>query len=209
MEKLRKAVGRLPVPIVTQYSRKKADPFKILISTILSLRTKDATTAEASARLFELADTPAPMIALGAPCIARAIYPVGFYRIKSNNIVDICQTLIDRHAGQVPATLDALLEMKGVGRKTANLVLTLGFGKPGICVDTHVHRIVNRWGLLCTRNPEATEMALRDILPAKYWIPINDWLVAYGQQVCAPISPHCSRCNLMTWCARKGVERAR
>jgi endonuclease-3 len=209
MEALRRAVTRLPVPIVTEYSRDGADPFRILVSTLLSLRTKDETTAAASRCLFALADTPEAMVRLSEARVAQAIYPVGFYKTKARTIRTISRTLIDDYGGQVPDRIEELLRLKGVGRKTANLVVTLGYGRPGICVDTHVHRITNRWGLVATRTPEQTEMALRERLPRRYWIPINDWLVSYGQQVCRPISPHCSVCRISRWCARRGVERPR
>lgn len=209
MAALEAAVAAWRVPIVTEYSRGGADPFRILISTILSLRTKDQTTAEASARLFALADTPRAMLRLAEDRIARAIYPVGFYKTKARSIRGVCAKLIADYGGRVPDELDELLKLGGVGRKTANLVLTLGFGKPGICVDTHVHRITNRWGYVRTETPGQTEMALRAKLPARYWIPINDWLVAFGQNLCAPVSPWCSKCPLARWCRRRGVTRSR
>jgi endonuclease-3 len=177
----------------------------VLISTILSLRTQDETTAAASRRLFARAATPAAMVKLRAATIARLIYPVGFYRTKARAILDVCRTLLDRYGGAVPCDLDALLTMKGVGRKTANLVLTLGFQAPGICVDTHVHRITNRWGYVRTKAPNDTEQALRRILPPEHWIEINDILVAFGQKLCRPISPHCSRCPIADYCPRRGV----
>jgi len=209
MRALRRGVERLPRPYLTEEAWARHDPFRVLISTILSLRTKDETTAAGSRRLFELADTPAAMLNLPEETIARAIFPVGFYRTKARTIHEVCRVLVERHGGRVPASLDELLQLKGVGRKTANLVLTLGFGLPGICVDTHVHRITNRWGYVATRTPEETEMALRERLPAEYWIPMNDWLVTWGQQVCRPISPFCSRCALSRGCGRVGVARAR
>ncbi|MEN6627092.1 MAG: endonuclease III [Candidatus Sumerlaeia bacterium] len=209
MTTLEAAVAPWRVPIVTEYSRGGADPFRILISTILSLRTKDQTTADASARLFAAADTPEAMLKLTETQIADLIYPVGFYKTKARSILAVCATLMEEHGGGVPADMDELLKLSGVGRKTANLVLTLGFGKPGICVDTHVHRITNRWGYVATKTPEETEMALRKKLPPRYWIPINDWLVAFGQNLCLPVSPWCSRCPLHADCARKGVTRSR
>lgn len=209
MAELSAAVAAWRVPIVTEYSRGGADPFRILISTILSLRTKDQTTAAASARLFTHADTPDKMLRLDESQIAKLIYPVGFYKTKAKTIRVICGTLLTHHGGRVPGDLDELLTLNGVGRKTANLVLTLGFGKPGICVDTHVHRITNRWGYVETKTPEQTELALRAKLPSQYWIPINDWLVAFGQNLCAPVSPWCSKCPLAKWCVRRGVTRSR
>ena len=209
METLREVVGQWKKPAVTEIARVNRDPFKVLISTILSLRTKDETTAEASERLYRLAEDPASMLRLTPSRIAKAIFPVGFYNTKAKTILEVCRVLIDRHGGRVPDDLDQLLDLKGVGRKTANLVLTLGYDKPGICVDTHVHRITNRWGYVATRTPDQTEMALREKLPAKYWIPINDWLVSYGQRVCRPVSPLCSQCRLASHCPMKGVTRSR
>ena len=206
---LRKEVRRWRDPVVTAMARGKRDPFKVLIATILSLRTKDDCTAGAARRLFALARTPKTMARLDAKIIADAIYPVGFYKTKAETIPRVCQTLIDKFGGKVPDSLDDLLTMKGVGRKTANLVLTRGYGKLGICVDTHVHRISNRWAYVSTKSPDETETALREILPEKYWIDINDWLVAYGQNLCVPISPWCSRCKIEPYCGRVGVGRSR
>ena len=185
------------------------DPFKVLISCLLSLRTKDKTTSEASARLFALAGDPASMLKLSQEQIERAIYPVGFYRIKTKQIHKICRRLLDDYDGQVPNSIEALLTLPGVGRKTANLVVTVGYGRPGICVDIHVHRISNRWGYVKTRNPKETEEALRKKLPARYWIIYNDLLVPYGQNICQPVSPFCSRCKLVKYCDRVGVTRSR
>lgn len=196
-------------PIVTRMAREKRDPFKVLISCILSLRTQDKTTKEASRRLYALADTPQEMVKLSEEEIARAIYPVGFYRNKARQIKEICRILLEEHGGEVPDDLEELLKLPGVGRKTANLVLTRGFNKPGICVDTHVHRICNRWGYVKTKTPEQTEMALRKKLPPQYWIRINDLLVAFGQNVCRPISPLCSECPLEDMCPKLGVDRHR
>jgi endonuclease-3 len=209
LKTLRRVVAAWRPPSVTELANARRDPFLVLVSTILSLRTKDATTAVASRRLFALARTPRALLRLEEGRIARAIYPVGFYRTKARTLREVCATLLERHGGRVPDDLDALLAFKGVGRKTANLVLTLGFGKPGICVDTHVHRIVNRWGYVRTRTPDQTEAALRRVLPARYWIPINDWLVTFGQHLCTPVSPHCSGCPLAGDCARRGVGRSR
>ncbi len=206
---LREAVQQWQTPAVTIVSQRGGDPFKVLISCILSLRTQDKTTAAASARLFALADTPASMLELPEETIAQAIYPVGFYRTKAGTIRDICATLLSGYDGRVPDDLDELLKLKGVGRKTANLVVTLGFGKPGICVDTHVHRICNRWGYVRTKTPEQTEFALRAKLPLDYWLIINDLLVTFGQNQCTPISPRCSICPLLHLCDRIGVSKSR
>jgi endonuclease III len=185
------------------------DPFRVLIACLLSLRTKDETTGPASARLFALADTPHAMLRLTPRQIERAIFPVGFYRTKARAIRQISRDLIERFGGAVPDEIDALLTLKGVGRKTANLVVTIGFAKPGICVDIHVHRISNRLGFVRTKSPDQTELALRAKLPRRYWIGYNDLLVAFGQNVCRPLSPHCSRCPVARWCRRVGVGRTR
>ncbi len=206
---LKKEIKRWKVPIVGVVANESKDPFKILISCVLSLRTKDETTAGAVGRLFKLADTPRHMLMLSPEDIEGAIYPVGFYRVKAKNILAICQDLVDKHYSKVPDEIDELLKLKGVGRKTANLVVTLGYKKPGICVDTHVHRISNRWGYVKTKNPEETEYALRKKLPSRYWLIYNDLLVTYGQNICKPISPLCSKCNIARFCDRIGVKKSR
>lgn len=206
---LAETVKQWKTPAVTIVSQREGDPFKVLISCILSLRTQDKTTGEASARLFALADTPAEMVKLPPDVLERVIYPVGFYRNKASHILEICRVLLEGYGGRVPGEIDELLKLKGVGRKTANLVVTLGFGKPGICVDTHVHRICNRWGYVRTKTPEETEFALRKKLPGKYWLLINDYLVTFGQNQCTPISPKCSTCPLYRFCDRVGVEKSR
>jgi len=185
------------------------DPFRILVGCLLSLRTRDETTGPASARLFALADTPAAMLRLPRRTIERAIFPVGFYRTKARVIQRVCRELLARHGGAVPSDLDALLALHGVGRKTANLVVTFAFGLPGICVDTHVHRITNRLGFVRTATPERTEWALRAKLPARHWIELNDLLVAFGQNVCHPTSPRCSVCPVARLCHRVGVRHSR
>ena len=185
------------------------DPFRILIACLLSLRTKDETTGPAAERLFALARTPAAMLRLTPRRIARAIFPVGFYRTKARVIRGVCRDLLARFGGTVPGDLDALLTLKGVGRKTANLVVTMGFGRPGICVDTHVHRISNRLGFVRTKSPDQTELALRKKLPRRHWIELNDLLVAFGQNVCQPLSPRCSTCPVRALCPQIGVTRSR
>ncbi len=209
MEILEREYSKWREPIVTRLAREKRNPFKVLVSCILSLRTQDKTTKEASQRLYALAETPQDMVNLPEEEIAEAIYPVGFYRNKAKQIKEICRILLDRYGGDVPGTLEDLLELPGVGRKTANLVLTRGFNTQGICVDTHVHRICNRWGYVDTSTPEETEMVLRKKLPTRYWQRINDLLVAFGQNVCRPLSPFCSRCPLGNMCPRLGVNRHR
>ena len=205
MKILRREVPRWDTPIVTLMAETYESPFRVLISCILSLRTQDATTAKASHRLFAVADSPQAMLKLTAQRIEKLIFPVGFYRTKAKNILSICQTLIDGYGGQVPDEIDELLKLNGVGRKTANLVVTLGYKKPGICVDTHVHRISNRWGYVRTTTPEKTESALRMKLPKQYWIEYNDLLVSFGQHLCRPISPMCSQCPVSKYCDQIGV----
>lgn len=209
MALLAEAVKGWVTPAVTIVATRDHDPFKVLISCILSLRTRDQTTAEASERIFRLADTPGKLALLELSVIEQAIYPVGFYRNKALQIKEISRLLVEEHGGRVPDELEALLKFKGVGRKTANLVLTLGYGKPGICVDIHVHRICNRWGYLNTKNPTETETVLRKKLPSEYWIPINDLLVCFGQNQCTPVSPRCTGCPLYQLCDRVGVEKFR
>ncbi len=197
-------------PVVGVVARETArDPFRILISCLLSLRTKDKTTSEASARLFGLAHTPSTLLKLPLKKIERAIYPVGFYRMKAKSIHEICKRLLDVYDGKVPDSIDDLVTLSGVGRKTANLVVTVGYQKPGICVDIHVHRISNRWGYVKTKTPEQTEEALRRKLPKQYWITFNDLLVPYGQNLCQPVSPWCSKCKLKQYCDRVGVKQSR
>jgi endonuclease-3 len=209
IRRLRKSAGRWAPTAVTQVADTRHTPFRVLIACILSLRTQDTTTGPAAARLFALADTPEAMRRLPPRRIERAIYPVGFYRTKARVILGLCEDLLERFGGRVPDDIDRLLTLKGVGRKTANLVVTIGYGKPGICVDTHVHRISNRLGYVRTRTPEETEMALRAKLPGRYWIGYNDLLVTFGQNVCTPLSPKCSVCPVAALCRRVGVSRAR
>lgn len=185
------------------------DPFHVLISCLLSLRTKDEVTEIASRRLFQLGKTPQAFLKLSIPTVEKAIYPVGFYHTKARTIHGVCRDLLSRFHGKVPDSLEDLLTLKGVGRKTANLVVTLSFKKPGICVDTHVHRISNRLGYVKTKTPEETEMALRRKLPKRYWIEFNDLLVPFGQNLCRPISPFCTRCPIERFCSKVGVTHHR
>jgi len=197
-------------PVVGVVARESdRDPFRILISCLLSLRTKDKTTSEASARLFALAHAPASLLTIPLKKIEQAIYPVGFYRTKAKSIHAICRRLLDAYGGRVPDSIEELVTLSGVGRKTANLVVTVGYGKPGICVDIHVHRISNRWGYIKTKTPEQSEEALRRTLPNQYWITFNDLLVPYGQNLCQPVSPLCSQCKLTKYCDRVGVKKSR
>jgi endonuclease III len=206
---LRKAAPGWNAPVLTLMAAERRDPFLTLIGCILSLRTKDQTTALAAPRLFVRADTPSNMLKLSQVEIEGLIYPVGFYRTKARVILQICRDLLARFEGRVPNRIDQLLTLKGVGRKTANLVVTEAFGKPGICVDTHVHRISNRWGLIKTATPEKSEAALREVLPRSYWIEYNSILVAFGQTICQPVSPWCSRCPVSHLCPRLHVVRSR
>lgn len=206
---LKKELDLGAMPIVSHLSENQRDPFVILISTLLSLRTKDEMTAVATDRLFALASTPRELLSIPQDTIAKTIYPVGFYRVKAKTIHSVCQDLLDRFGSQVPDNLDDLLSMKGVGRKTANLVVSLAFGKPGICVDTHVHRISNRLGYVITKTPDETEFALRAKLPTRYWIIYNTLLVAFGRKTCKPVSPMCSACPVRSYCNRTGVGLSR
>jgi endonuclease-3 len=202
---LRREAPKWQTPVVTLIAEASDNPFKVLISCILSLRTQDRTTAQASRRLFALADSPETMVQLTAKKIEHVIFPVGFYRTKAKTILEICRNLNEKYSGRVPDEIDELIKFKGVGRKTANLVVTLGYNKPGICVDTHVHRISNRWGYVKTATPEKTEVALRQKLPKQYWIEYNDLLVSFGQHLCRPISPLCSQCPVAKYCSQIGV----
>ena len=199
--------GEPSVTTIAQYY--KRDPWAVLVSTILSLRTKDEVTLAASKRLLEKAGTPNLLIAMKEEKIAKLIYPVGFYRNKSSSLKRIAAILLDQYDGKVPASMEDLLSLPGVGRKTANLVLAESFDINALCVDIHVHRISNRCGWLSSRNPDETETILRKILPVKYWKRINYLLVQYGQNLCRPVSPFCSHCVIYKQCERNGIDRAR
>ena len=192
--------------VAEHYSR---DPWAVLVSTIISLRTKDEVTLAASKRLLDKAPNPGKLNVKNEETIAKLIYPAGFYRTKAASLKKIAAILLEQYGGKVPASMDALLALPGVGRKTANLVLTEAFDLDGLCVDIHVHRISNRCGWLSSKSPEETEMTLREILPQKYWKRINYLLVLYGQKLCRPVSPFCSRCVIEKHCARNNVERSR
>lgn len=206
---LRDHNGTHPLPSVSRVARDSRSPFQVLVSTMISLRTKDEVTSAASARLFAHADTPAAIIGLSESRIAELIYPAGFYRTKAASIRKASHIIVDEHEGSVPPEIEALIGLPGVGRKTANLVLGQGFGIPSICVDTHVHRIANRCGWVETKTPEQTEFALAEVLPQEYWIEINELLVGYGQKTCTPTSPRCSLCLIAAQCERRGVTRSR
>ena len=208
LKKLKKAVRKFRTPSVTVIA-KKNDPFAVLVSCIISLRTRDEVTELASARLFTLAKLPAELLELSNAKIEKAIYPAAFYRNKTKSLKELCQVLVKEYSGKVPDKLEDLLKLKGVGRKTANLTLILGHNKPGICVDIHVHRISNRWGYVKTKSPDETEMVLREILPKRFWKGYNDLLVSFGQNLCKPVSPFCSSCPVEDQCPKIGVDRSR
>jgi endonuclease-3 len=197
------------LPSVSEVARQHSDPFRVLAATMISLRTKDAVTSAASERLFSAAATPKALASLPEKKIEKLIYPAGFYHTKARSLRLTARALVREHAGKVPRTMEELLALPGVGRKTANLVLNLGYGIAGICVDTHVHRISNRTGWVKTKDPTGTERALMEVLPRRYWISVNELLVRFGQTICAPVSPRCSICPITSWCARVNVARSR
>lgn len=207
---LRKATHGMEQPasvnIVNQYGQ---DPYLVLISCLLSLRTKDTVSFPASQRLFEYAQTPEQMLKLPIKTIEKLIYPTGFYHRKAILLHEVSKDLLERFKGKVPKTEQELLSIKGVGRKTANLVLGVAFDIPAICVDTHVHRISNRLGLVKTKTTDETEVELKKILPPEYWTEYNHLLVIWGQNICVPISPKCSQCALFQLCPRIGVTKHR
>jgi endonuclease-3 len=207
---LRKAIQQWKVPAVGMIAERAIDrPFETLVSTILSLRTKDAVTEAASHRLLARAPTPEILASLSITEIERLIFPVGFYHTKAKHLIETCRSLLQDYGGRVPRSMEDLLKLPGVGRKTANLVLTVGFGDYGICVDTHVHRISNLWGFVRTKTPEETEFALRKKLPRRHWKTYNDILVTFGQNLCLPVSPWCSKCPVARYCPRIGLKRSR
>jgi len=208
LRSIEKQAKGFKAPSVTLVSR-SSGPYQVLVSCILSLRTKDKTTIEASERLFKVASSPRSMIKLPLKRLEKIIYPVGFYRNKAKVISGLSRRIISEFRGRVPDKIDELLSLKGVGRKTANLVLGLGFGIPAICVDTHVHRIANRLGWVKTNGPEETEKELAKIFPKRLWIGLNTTLVAFGQNLCGPVSPFCSACAVAGLCRKAGVKRPR
>jgi endonuclease-3 len=198
------------VPVVTRIAQQeRKDPFLILVGTLLSLRTKDELTEKVMERLVKRARTPEELLMIPLGELQKLIYPVGFYRNKSKVLTNVSRIITDTYQGIVPDSIDELLTIKGIGRKTANLVVTEAYGKPGICVDTHVHRISNRIGAVSTKNPHQTEEALRKILPKQYWIIYNALLVTFGKRICTPLSPRCSQCPIARLCAQRGVAKHR
>ena len=204
---LAREIDGLELPAVEKISESsQEDPFQILIGTLLSARMQDATTAAASARLFAKAPTPQRMVKLTVKQIEKLIYPVSFYRQKAIHVKETCRILLDRFGGVVPQTMEELLTLPGVGRKTANLVLILAFAsRKNICVDTHVHRISNRLGWVKTNTPDETEQALYQATHRRWWPTINLYLVTWGQNVCRPVYPRCGECAIARWCERVGV----
>lgn len=198
IEKLKNA--NLPHSEFVEVMENFKDPYIVLIACILSLRTNDKTTYPATLRMLKLAKTPEDMAKVDEESLIKAIYPVGFYKNKAKQIIELSKTITNKLGGHVPDTIDELVKFNGVGRKTANLVLAKGFGIPAICVDVHVHRICNRLGLVKTKNPEETEFALRKSLPKKYWLDINTILVTFGQNICKPTKPLCDKCPISEYC---------
>lgn len=206
---LQEEVKHWNVPIITLIAQTKKDPYRVLIGTVLSLRTKDQVTAKACERLFAEADTPEKMLELSEKKIGELIYPTGFYKTKAKNILLISKKLLEEFHGRVPDDIDTLLTFPNVGRKTANLVVIEGYDKPGVCVDVHNWRILNRLGYLRAKDPLETEMGIRKKLPQEYWNKLNYILVAFGQNTCVPVSPKCSQCPVKEYCERKGVKISR
>ncbi len=200
-----------PLPLINQLQNDSENeyPFRVLIGTVLSSRTKDEVTAQATEKLFKRASDPYTLSGISEEEIEKLIYPVGFYRIKARNIKNIARILIEEYKGEVPDSMDSLTKLPGVGRKTANLVLATAFNIDTITVDTHVHRISNRIGIVKTTVPVETEQDLMKVVPKKYWISLNTYLVLHGQNVCKPISPWCSKCRIFSLCRRVGVDRFR
>jgi endonuclease-3 len=206
--KVIEAEGQI-LPSVSIIAEREHDPFRVLIATLISLRTKDEVTLAASQRLFALAGDPHAMACLSEQAIQEAIYPAGFYKTKAKNIRLISLRLIEQYEGRVPDTQHELLALPGVGIKTANLTLNLGYQIDAICVDCHVHQIANRLGWVHTKTPEQTELALQEVMPRRFWIPLNELLVRYGQLICTPVSPFCSKCPQAQRCPKIGVGRSR
>jgi endonuclease III len=197
------------IPALSRIAAEKRDPFLVLIGCLLSLRTKDETTDKAIEKLMAHATTASQLVTIPTQEIESLIYPVGFFRNKARLIKEVAQIIIEKYNNEVPDSIDELVTIRGVGRKTANIVVTEGYRKPGIAVDTHVHRISNRLGVVSTKTPNDTETALRIILPKEYWLDYNPLLVTHGRRICVPISPFCSRCPVTNLCKSVGVDRSR
>jgi endonuclease III len=206
---VQKAVGKYDIPVLEKFNEMTHDPYWVLISCILSLRAKDETTEKVARALYSAAPSPEQVLKIPVKKMEKIVYKSGFYKVKAGNVLNITRIILEKYKGTVPDNIDELLTIKGVGRKTANLVVTVAFNKPGICVDTHVHKISNRWGYVKTKNPDETEMKLREILPQKYWIKYNMLLVLFGQNVCLSVSPWCSKCPVAAQCPKAGVDKHR
>ncbi|MEW6455204.1 MAG: endonuclease III [Acidobacteriota bacterium] len=197
---LKKESSRFKAPTVTEISENTRSPYQVLVTCLLSLRTKDEVTGNASKRLFKLADTPEKMLKISTKKIEKAIYPVGFYKTKAKRIKEISKILVERYHSKAPDTIEELLKFKGIGRKTANIVLVYGYGKKALPIDTHCHRIPNRLGWIHTKTPEQTELELRKLIPERYWMDFNDLFVQFGQNICKPVKPNCPECPIKKYC---------
>jgi endonuclease-3 len=206
---VKKAVATYDVPVLEQFNARIKDPYWVLIPCILSLRAKDNITAKVAEALYSIAPTPQQVLNIPVKKMEKIVYQSGFFRVKARNVLHITRVILEKYKGIVPDNIDELLTIKGIGRKTANLVVTVAFNKPGICVDTHVHKISNRWGYVETGTPDKTEMKLREILPVKHWIKYNILLVLFGQNICLSLSPWCSKCRLSYCCPKIGIDKHR
>ncbi len=206
---VKESVKKYDMPVLERFNDSKKDPYWVLIPCILSLRAKDEATAVVSENLYKIAPTPEKVLKIPLKKMEQIVYKTGFYHVKAKNVLNITRIILEKYKGKVPDDIDELLTIPGVGRKTANLVVTVAFKKPGICVDTHVHKICNRWGYVDTKDADHTEMRLREILPKKHWMKINLYLVLFGQNVCLSVSPLCSECPLGKLCPRIGVTVSR
>lgn len=209
IKKIRESIKKYDQPVLEQFNKKLNAPYWVLVSCLLSLRTKDETTETATKNLFKAAQTPQEILKLPVKKLKKIIYKTGFYNNKAKTIINVTKKILYEFGGKVPDNLQDLLSLPGVGRKTANLVLTVAYNKMGICVDTHVHKICNRWGYVRTKTPDETEMELRKKLPEKYWKKINNYLVLFGQNICLSVSPFCSKCPVSSYCPKTGVGRKR
>jgi endonuclease-3 len=206
---VKNAVKNYELPVLERFNDSKKDPFWVLIPCILSLRAKDETTAIVSEKLYSIAPTPEEVLKIPLKKMEQIVYKTGFYHVKAKNVLNITKIILEKYKGKVPDDIDELMTIPGVGRKTANLVVTVAFKKPGICVDTHVHKISNRWGYVDTKDAEHTEIRLRQILPGKYWLKINLYLVLFGQNICLSVSPFCSKCPIEKMCPKIGIKNSR
>jgi endonuclease III len=203
---LKKEFAKNRVPVVDLIEKQTKDPFKILVTTMLSARTKDQTTSAAAQRLFEIIETPDDLEKIDTTRLEKLIFPVGFYHGKARNLKKWPRIIREKFKGTIPSSVEELVELPGVGRKTANLVAAVGFNRPAVCVDVHVHRIFNRLGYLASKTPFKTEMLLRKHLPVRYWTTFNSFFVSFGQHTCFPVNPRCGRCPVFRYCSRINVK---